>query len=318
MDIGQLMTMYGGNANILSATGNMNQYSLINAINAAAIATANGGSLSSQTNSLGYPNAMDASSMMWPAMSNNSSAMPNNMNNNDLFAAQAVAQSMFMAASMANGMNMQMLSTFPMNPLLMSSSGFSLPASSTMSSMRMMRDSMMVNNVQGMPFQLTDNSNSNVMSAFTSRPDHGHTNMNGPNPTPLPLPFASPNSSTQPQRIHPFATHSNEDDFDAERSLKKRKKLNAPPEWAESVGQLRHSENQVQSGMNLAGVKRKYKMLKCKICAIHVPSSPWGTMRPRKFESSVFEEHERSAYHRKAIEMQIAACSGSSTGGILG
>lgn len=94
-------------------------------------------------------------------------------------------------------------------------------------------------------------------------------------------------------------------DYDSKSSgetTTKRQKTKFTPEWLEAEGPLRYSNQQLASGKDLSKEKRKYKLLRCKLCAKYLPDSQWASMRPRKHEIQVFVEHERSCNHRKAIE----------------
>lgn len=76
------------------------------------------------------------------------------------------------------------------------------------------------------------------------------------------------------------------------------------PPWLHSEGKLCHSDKQLESGKDLSGIKKKYKRIMCTFCAENNLSSPWATMKTRKYESSVLNEHERSHHHRKALNIR--------------
>lgn len=85
-----------------------------------------------------------------------------------------------------------------------------------------------------------------------------------------------------------------------------RKRMGFAPDWVQLDGKLRFSDKQIHSGKDLSKVKKKYKMLMCTVCAEFLPGSAWATMRPRKFETGVFQEHERSINHKKAVDLKAA------------
>jgi hypothetical protein len=74
------------------------------------------------------------------------------------------------------------------------------------------------------------------------------------------------------------------------------------PDWVEYTGELVHSDAQLQSGLDLTKIKRKYKILRCKYCAEFNPTdAPWATFKSRKFEDENFVEHEKSTHHLRAV-----------------
>lgn len=83
------------------------------------------------------------------------------------------------------------------------------------------------------------------------------------------------------------------------------------PEWLYSEGNLCLSDKQVNDPNLPAGIKKKYKQMACLYCREYVPESMWAQLRPRKFESAVIGDHERSAVHQKALELRIARLGGS-------
>jgi hypothetical protein len=91
-----------------------------------------------------------------------------------------------------------------------------------------------------------------------------------------------------------------------------------PPNWLIAEGTMRYSDLQLQSGKDLSKIKKKYKMLKCSLCVEFMSTSPWAVARPRKCELCVFEEHERSTHHRRAVEKYIGQQLNISDCGIMG
>lgn len=73
------------------------------------------------------------------------------------------------------------------------------------------------------------------------------------------------------------------------------------PDWCRVVGRLTYSSTQLAAGKVQEGAKKKYRNLYCDLCARYNPGSPWSTFRPRKFESHVMLDHERSFFHKKAV-----------------
>lgn len=84
------------------------------------------------------------------------------------------------------------------------------------------------------------------------------------------------------------------------------------PDWLYSEGNLCLSDKQVNDPNLAAGTKKKYKQMACLYCREYVPESMWAQLRPRKFESAVIGDHERSAVHQKAIELRLARLGGGS------
>jgi hypothetical protein len=78
------------------------------------------------------------------------------------------------------------------------------------------------------------------------------------------------------------------------------------PDWLTSQGKFCFSDKQISSGKDLTGMKKKYKLVMCTYCAEFLPDTPWATMRPRKYETAVFLEHDRSTHHKKACEARAA------------
>lgn len=78
-------------------------------------------------------------------------------------------------------------------------------------------------------------------------------------------------------------------------------KTKSSPIWLKVEGKLCHSDRQLDSGQDLSGLKKKYKRIMCVYCQDFNPTSPWATMKTRKYESAVLNEHERSHHHRKAM-----------------
>lgn len=154
-----------------------------------------------------------------------------------------------------------------------------------------------------------DNFTGISMSQLHQIPLHHHVlQPDQPSPPPLHASSSSPNLSgnekdDEPQQF--FSDVYNALGLSAD-SSGSRKRMSLAPDWAQLDGKLRFSEKQIQSGKDLSKVKKKYKMLMCNICAEFLPGSAWATMRPRKFETGVFQEHERSINHRKAVEQKIA------------
>lgn len=74
--------------------------------------------------------------------------------------------------------------------------------------------------------------------------------------------------------------------------------------WLTVIGGPCHSERQVLSGVDLTDLKRKYKLMKCSVCEMYNPSTPWALPRPRKYEYDTFADHEKSVHHVKAVANQ--------------
>eukprot|EP01033_Poteriospumella_lacustris_P008284 gene8284-5975_t len=51
-----------------------------------------------------------------------------------------------------------------------------------------------------------------------------------------------------------------------------------------------------------AAVKRKYRRMRCLVCARFNPLTPWATLKARKFEHDSFRDHEGSIHHQRAID----------------
>jgi len=78
------------------------------------------------------------------------------------------------------------------------------------------------------------------------------------------------------------------------------------PDWLYSEGNLCLSDKQAADPATLANTKKKYKQMACLYCREFVPDSMWAQLRPRKYESAVIGDHERSACHQKALELRLA------------
>lgn len=87
------------------------------------------------------------------------------------------------------------------------------------------------------------------------------------------------------------------------------------PDWLYSEGNLCLSDKQLTDPNLPLSTKKKYKQMACLYCREYVPDSLWANLRPRKFESAVIGDHERSAVHQKAIELRLAQLSGVGGGG---
>ena len=83
------------------------------------------------------------------------------------------------------------------------------------------------------------------------------------------------------------------------------------PDWLYSEGNLCLSDKQMSDPNLPAGTKKKYKQMACLYCREYVPDSMWAHLRPRKFESAVIGDHERSAIHQKALEIRMNHLSGA-------
>jgi hypothetical protein len=70
--------------------------------------------------------------------------------------------------------------------------------------------------------------------------------------------------------------------------------------WLELVGPTCHSVKQGKSGMDLTNVKKKYRNMRCSICSLHNPSTPWAALWPRKFELQTLVDHSKSGAHVKS------------------
>ena len=79
------------------------------------------------------------------------------------------------------------------------------------------------------------------------------------------------------------------------------------PEWLFSEGALCLSDKQASDPTLPPSTKKKYKMMACHYCKEFLPDCQWAQVRPRKFESAVLTDHERSACHQKALD--IRGCS---------
>lgn len=85
------------------------------------------------------------------------------------------------------------------------------------------------------------------------------------------------------------------------------------PEWLYSEGTLCLSDKQMSDPNLTPGTKKKYKQMACLYCREYVQESMWAQLRPRKYESAVIGDHERSAVHQKALELRLARLGGSIT-----
>lgn len=83
------------------------------------------------------------------------------------------------------------------------------------------------------------------------------------------------------------------------------------PDWLYSEGSLCLSDKQVADPNLPPSTKKKYKQMACLYCREYVSDSMWAHLRPRKFESAVIGDHERSAVHQKALELRNAHLSGA-------
>lgn len=70
--------------------------------------------------------------------------------------------------------------------------------------------------------------------------------------------------------------------------------------WLELNGTTCYSNKQLNSGIDLTNIKKKYRNMKCTYCSEYNPSTPWATMWPRKFELQTLVDHARSTHHNKA------------------
>ena len=80
--------------------------------------------------------------------------------------------------------------------------------------------------------------------------------------------------------------------------------------WLQVEGGPCYSERQLQqasSGMDMTGVKKKYKVMKCLACAEYNPSTPWAEFRPRKYEAATFSDHQQSSHHVKSVALKANA-----------
>lgn len=82
------------------------------------------------------------------------------------------------------------------------------------------------------------------------------------------------------------------------------------PDWLYSEGNLCLSDKQLADPTLHPGTKKKYKQMACLYCREYVPDSMWANLRPRKFESAVIADHERSAVHQKAVELRMNHLNG--------
>eukprot|EP00599_Poterioochromonas_sp_BG-1_P009062 CAMPEP_0173140644 /NCGR_PEP_ID=MMETSP1105-20130129/5019_1 /TAXON_ID=2985 /ORGANISM="Ochromonas sp., Strain BG-1" /LENGTH=277 /DNA_ID=CAMNT_0014053691 /DNA_START=235 /DNA_END=1065 /DNA_ORIENTATION=- len=76
------------------------------------------------------------------------------------------------------------------------------------------------------------------------------------------------------------------------------------PIWLHVQGKFCYSDRQVITGKDLSKTKKKYRLVLCTYCAEFLPNTPWASLKPRKFETAVFIEHERSLNHKKAEELK--------------
>lgn len=76
--------------------------------------------------------------------------------------------------------------------------------------------------------------------------------------------------------------------------------------WLVVNGDLCYSDKQRTSGKDLSQTKKKYRPMFCSYCAEYNPSTPWATLKARKYESDNFNEHEKSSHHMKAVEAKNA------------
>eukprot|EP00601_Ochromonadales_sp_CCMP2298_P023750 CAMPEP_0173278452 /NCGR_PEP_ID=MMETSP1143-20121109/4623_1 /TAXON_ID=483371 /ORGANISM="non described non described, Strain CCMP2298" /LENGTH=367 /DNA_ID=CAMNT_0014215615 /DNA_START=78 /DNA_END=1181 /DNA_ORIENTATION=+ len=81
------------------------------------------------------------------------------------------------------------------------------------------------------------------------------------------------------------------------------------PDWLHYEGQLCYSDKQQADAGLPPGTKKKYRKVQCTYCLEFLPESPWSVMKPRKFESAVLADHERSGYHQKTLELRNAHLS---------
>jgi hypothetical protein len=82
------------------------------------------------------------------------------------------------------------------------------------------------------------------------------------------------------------------------------------PDWLYSEGPLCLSDKQMSDPGRPQGTKKKYKQMACLYCREYVPDSMWAHLRPRKYESAVIGDHERSAVHQKAVELRHSQMGG--------
>lgn len=82
------------------------------------------------------------------------------------------------------------------------------------------------------------------------------------------------------------------------------------PDWLYSEGSLCLSDKQATDPTLAHNTKKKYKQMACLYCREYVPDSMWAQLRPRKFESAVIGDHERSACHQKALELRASRMGG--------
>jgi hypothetical protein len=83
---------------------------------------------------------------------------------------------------------------------------------------------------------------------------------------------------------------------------KSRKSLIVPA-WLHAEGQRIHSATQNSGGDpdKLSKSKKKYRQSFCLWCAKFHPTSPWGSLKLRKYEQEAFCKHEKSFVHQKAV-----------------
>lgn len=74
------------------------------------------------------------------------------------------------------------------------------------------------------------------------------------------------------------------------------------PEWLRTDGTRCFSDKKNSAMDGAASKKKRYKKVICIYCAAYNPNSKWGSWKARKFETSILQMHEKSRYHRKAVE----------------
>jgi hypothetical protein len=154
----------------------------------------------------------------------------------------------------------------------------------------------------------SSSSSSNIVSNYYNNGSHdldSHDNINYNRISKSYTSKSSPSSSSSSTSSILLKTDinndNNNDNFNPNfHNMFKNNKNNMVFIWLELNGTTCYSNKQLNSGIDLTNIKKKYRNMKCTYCSEYNPSTPWATMWPRKFELQTLVDHARSTHHNKA------------------
>ena len=156
------------------------------------------------------------------------------------------------------------------------------------------------------PSSSSSSSSSNIVSNYYNSShdldshENGNYNRISKNRTSKSSPSSS-SSSTSSILLNTDINNDNNNNFNPNfHTMFKSNKDNMLFIWLELNGTTCYSNKQLNSGIDLTNIKKKYRNMKCTYCSEYNPSTPWATMWPRKFELQTLVDHARSTHHNKA------------------